>query len=120
MLAMKDEPAITLKMNSHPRHSTLVEVFECVGEVEFAASSDYKKFMANESSGVEHSKTAGHYVIKLPSNEDSDLQFARIKPQGSKTSPNAVFVFRYSYFSTEKYPFGALSVQENSLKYHFE
>lgn len=66
MVAMKDEPPIILKMNSHENQSTLVEVFECVGEVDFSASNDYKKFLANESVGLEHAKTAGHYAIKLP------------------------------------------------------
>jgi len=79
MVAMKKEPPIIIKMNSHELQSTMVEVFECLGNVEFSASNNYRKFVANQSDEAEHAKAAGHYVIKLPFSEDSDLQFARIK-----------------------------------------
>ena len=116
MVSMKDEPPITLRMNSQESMWTMVEVFECVGEVEFFASNDYKQFIANESVGAEHSKTAGHYVIKLSPSTNSSLQFARIL----SSSLNAVFVLRYSYFPESKYPFSDLTLSEKSIKYDFQ
>lgn len=119
MIAKKDEPPIMMEMNDRNRLSMLVEVFECLGQVDFTASSDFSKFVANESTGAEHAKTAGHYAIKLPFSPESELQFARIKAVPSELAPNAMFIYRYSYFPHLKYPFSMLTLPDNAVSYHF-
>lgn len=54
-------------MYNPSNNSIMIEVFECKGEVEFSANSDYRKFLDSNSSSAEHSKTAGHYVVKMDS-----------------------------------------------------
>lgn len=40
-----DDPATTIEMYNPKRRPMLVEVFECGGQVNFEATTDYRKFM---------------------------------------------------------------------------
>jgi hypothetical protein len=120
MMVSGGEAPITLKMNSLENSSTVVEVFECVNEVDFSASDDYKKFIANESLGVEHAKTAGHYVIRLPpSNNNTNMQFSRVKTKSLNKQLSSVFLYRYSYFNTNKNPFESIGAESTGITYSF-
>jgi hypothetical protein len=58
MSSNKGDSPITIEMYNPNNDSVMVEVYECVGEIVFEATSDYRKFMDNEAAVAEHAKTA--------------------------------------------------------------
>lgn len=79
MTTRASEEATLVEMYNPTNNSVMVEVFECKGELLFGATHDYKKFMDEFSNIAEHSKTAGHYVVRLdPNNTQESMLFARI------------------------------------------
>jgi hypothetical protein len=51
MSSNKGDSPITIEMYNPNNDSVMVEVYECVGEIVFEATADYRKFMDNEAAG---------------------------------------------------------------------
>lgn len=114
------EGPVLIEMYNPTKESVMVEVFECTGEVDFEATSDYKKFVDSKASIAEHSKTAGHYVVKLDSADvPYSMMFSRIKVKNTRYSPNATFLFRYSFFKPEQYPYSYIGPSTTHIGYKF-
>ena len=114
------EQAVLLEMYNPTSESVLVELFECSGEVDFEATSDYKRFIDSKASIAEHSKTAGHYVVRLDSADvPYSMMFSRVAVKNTRTNPNATFLFRYSFFKGDQYPYAALGPDTSHIAYQF-
>ena len=61
------EPPTIIEMFNPTDDAIMVELFECYGEVRFEASDSLKRLTDNSSHSGEHSKNAGHFVVKLES-----------------------------------------------------
>jgi hypothetical protein len=115
-----DDPPTMFEMYNPNKNSVMVEVFECIGEVSFEATLDYRKFVDNVTSIAEHSKTAGHYVIRLdPTEKDSNVFFARIKAKNTSSTPDATYIFTYNFFEQDKYPFSIIGQDNTDIRYDF-
>ncbi|CAM6005740.1 unnamed protein product [Sphagnum balticum] len=87
------ESPVLLEMYNPTKESVLVELFECSGEVEFEATSDYKKFVDKKTSIAEHSKTSGHYVVRLDNADvPYSMLFSRVTVKNTRYNTDATFL----------------------------
>jgi hypothetical protein len=76
--------------------------------------------MENSTSMAEHSKTAGHYVIRFDSTDnDSMMVYARVKAKAVPNFPDATYMLTYSFFEPNKYPYTALGAEDTSIYYDY-
>lgn len=63
---------------------TMVEVFECSGTANLEATTNYEEFRSNKTDYTEHSRTAGHLVVRLHSkNQNEPMSFVRVRANSS-------------------------------------
>lgn len=86
----------------------------------FTAALDYRKFIDDEVSIAEHSKTAGHYVIRLdPTDKDSNMFFAQTQVRNRSRMQDATYILSYSFFEPSRYPYSALGASNTNIHYEF-